>query len=364
MIPLVLHTLLFLCPVATHGYPGEASPSDDEEPEQEPFRELPRVLSLSGDSLSVEEACIPFIGVTLGGPCQDLTRMRLRSSEHSSDPRCVPGLKEGVPAGGIRPFGSPFEPDAARTLVTICPMGAEDPPKQPHSSWSGVGDHFSAKAWKETVWDEYLTQPEILIPIGLGASAAIISHWDKTLQKQWNGLLGNHRSYSDIGQYTLIGSTLLLGLLAPGEGRNAWDELWTIGEGYGAAALSVAVLKEAVQRPRPGGGGIGTHSFPSGHSSAAFTSAALIQENSGWLAGAPAAGLAAFTAFERVEEGHHYPSDVLAGAAIGVLSASIFDRLHWGSGPAGPGIARNPPEVRMSFSDGLRGFDLELVFKF
>lgn len=79
---------------------------------------------------------------------------------------------------------------------------------------------------------------------------------------------------------------------------------------------------------------------------------------------APAYGLAAFAAFERVEEGHHYPSDVLAGAAIGALSASIFNRLHWGAGPTSPGIARNPPEVRLSFTDGLRGFDLEVVFNF
>ncbi len=361
MIAGVLQCVLILGPGVLQGFPGAAMPPEGDEPEL--LRDLPRVLSLSGDSWSVDEDCFGTTGGTRG-LFQDLPRMHVKGETGASPPLRLPGLEEGLPAGVLLPFGSPAQQDAERTLLATSPLGGEDAAKHAHSSWSGVGDHFSSKAWKETVWDQYLTQPEILIPIGLGASAAIISHWDKRLQKRWDGLLGNHRSYSDIGQYTLIGSTFALGLLAPGEGRNAWDELWTIGEGYGAAALTVAVLKEAVQRPRPGGGGIGTHSFPSGHSSAAFTSAALIQENSGWLAGAPAAGLAAFTAFERVEEGHHYPSDVLAGAAIGVLSASIFDRLHWGSGPAGPGIARNPPEVRMSFSDGLRGFDLELVFKF
>src|SRR5205823_4854320 len=142
-------------------------------------------------------------------------------------------------------------------------------------------------------------------------------------------------------------------------GRTWWDEWWTIGEAYGAASLTTYLAKTGVKRPRPGkspGTGIGTHSFPSGHSTSAFTAATLIEANSGPAFGLPAYGLAAFTAFERVEEGRHFPSDILAGAAIGTLSAGIFDALHWGSGTQG-GIARPSDKLALDM-DGLKGFTL------
>jgi membrane-associated phospholipid phosphatase len=196
-------------------------------------------------------------------------------------------------------------------------------------------------------------------------SAAAISHWDKTLQAHWFGVLGNRGWYSNAGQYALIGAVILDGLLLPGEGRNAWDNAWIIGESYAASSLTTFALKAAVQRPRPGAGpesGVGTHSFPSGHSQSAFTAATLIEANSGPALGLPAYGLAGFTAFERVEEGRHYPSDILAGAAIGTLSAGIFDALHWGSGGEG-GIARPQRKLALDM-DGLKGFTLSLAFKF
>jgi len=255
------------------------------------------------------------------------------------------------------------------------PSSAQEPPPKPAPQdpgafepphGSGVASHFSGKAWKEYVWEDYLTEPAVLLPLGLAASAAAISHWDKEIQQKWFGVLGAKGHYSDIGQYTLLGSAIFLGIVFPGEGRNSWDEFWTMGESYAASALTTYVLKTTVQRPRPGNApntGTGTHSFPSGHSSSAFTSATLIERNSGLVPGLPAYALAGFTAFERVEEGHHYPSDVLAGAAIGTLSASIFDHLHWGTGPGGGGIAR-PPEAKLGFVDGLHGFQLECSWKF
>ena len=80
------------------------------------------------------------------------------------------------------------------------------------------------------------------------------------------------------------------------------------------------MTKTEVKRPRPGsapGTGAGTHSFPSGHSTSAFTAATLIERNSGPLLGLPAYGLAAFTAFERVEEGRVVVSDQDADPGVG-----------------------------------------------
>jgi hypothetical protein len=226
--------------------------------------------------------------------------------------------------------------------------------------------HFSALAWREFVWDDYLTSAEVLIPLSLALGAIIIHPWDKQLEEKWHGLLGGHQTYSNVSNYILIGTAIGSGLLFPGEGRNWWDNGWSMGESYGSSALTVYVTKTLVARPRPGSTpttGNGTHSFPSGHSSSAFGSATLIQRNTGWLAGAPAYGLAAFTAFERVEAGRHFPSDVFAGAAIGSLSSGIFDSLHWGSGP-GRGIARVLSHVELSFEDHFHAGELALAFKF
>jgi membrane-associated phospholipid phosphatase len=235
----------------------------------------------------------------------------------------------------------------------------------PPGAGPGIPEHFSQKAWRDYVWGDYLSRPAVLLPLGLGVSAAAISHWDRRLQAHWYGALGARGYYSDAGQYALIGAVVLIGTLFPGEGRTWWDESWTIGEAFGAASLTTFVLKSAVMRPRPGGGpayGIGTHSFPSGHSTSAFTSATLIECNSGPALGLPAYALAAFTGFERVEEGRHYPSDVLAGAAIGTVSAGIFDALHWGSGAEG-GIARPQKKLALEM-DGLKGFSLSLTLDF
>jgi len=237
----------------------------------------------------------------------------------------------------------------------------------PHGSFTGFFDqHGSSKAWKEYVWEDELTQPAVLLPLVLAVAAAVIYPWDKRLEQQWHGLLGGHQTYSNVGQDVLIVTAVLSGALFPGEGRNTWDEIWTQGEAFLASSLTVATLKTLVARPRPGatpGTGNGSGSFPSGHSAAAFTSATLIERNSGLLAGLPAYGLAAFTAFERVEAGRHYPSDVLAGAAIGCLSAGIMDSLHWGSGP-GRGIARTAPNLTIGFVDRLHGISLDWEIPF
>ncbi|MGQ4511457.1 phosphatase PAP2 family protein [Streptomyces sp. DW26H14] len=63
-----------------------------------------------------------------------------------------------------------------------------------------------------------------------------------------------------------------------------------------------------------------TTSFPSGHAaSAAAFAAGVALESTGW--GAVVAPVAASVAFSRVYTGVHYPSDVLAGAALGVGAA-------------------------------------------
>lgn len=89
-------------------------------------------------------------------------------------------------------------------------------------------------------------------------------------------------------------------------------------------AIDAAVtysLKPLIRSERPDGSD--HHSFPSGHTSLAFTGASVLFKEtrhiSPWIG---IAGYAAATgiAIERVHNNHHHWADVLAGAGIGILS--------------------------------------------
>ena len=73
-------------------------------------------------------------------------------------------------------------------------------------------------------------------------------------------------------------------------------------------------------------------SFPSGHATTAFALAAVVGFVSPrWFY--PGLALAAVIGFSRISEGVHYPSDVIAGAALGLLGAYfvrwLFARSGW-----------------------------------
>jgi membrane-associated phospholipid phosphatase len=84
-------------------------------------------------------------------------------------------------------------------------------------------------------------------------------------------------------------------------------------------------IKAAVKRTRPDGST--QNSFPSGHTSVSFASATVLQREFGWKVGVPAYAVAAYIGMSRVEGHRHFASDVLFGAAIGVMAgrASTVD---------------------------------------
>jgi len=97
-----------------------------------------------------------------------------------------------------------------------------------------------------------------------------------------------------------------------------------------SAAVTLGVtyaLKYTVVEKRPNGG---EHSFPSAHTSISFCSAEFMRKRYGWEYGVPAYALASFVGYTRVESKQHHPLDVVAGAAIGILSSYIFTRPYHG----------------------------------
>ncbi|MGB5665564.1 MAG: phosphatase PAP2 family protein [Maribacter sp.] len=71
-------------------------------------------------------------------------------------------------------------------------------------------------------------------------------------------------------------------------------------------------------------------SFPSGHTSSAFSGASFIQRRYGWKYGTPAYILATLVAVSRTEapDGYHDGWDILAGAAIGISSTYLFTKPY------------------------------------
>lgn len=82
-------------------------------------------------------------------------------------------------------------------------------------------------------------------------------------------------------------------------------------------------LKRLIDKPRPNGG---KYSFPSGHTSSAFTGAAFLQRRFGWEIGIPAYGVASYVGYTRIKARKHDIYDVAAGAAIGVGSVYLFTK--------------------------------------
>lgn len=90
-------------------------------------------------------------------------------------------------------------------------------------------------------------------------------------------------------------------------------------------ALVTRGLKAAIDRDRPNGG---SHSMPSGHSSATFATAAVLDRHYGPRVAVPAYAFAAFVGWTRMRDDSHWLTDVVMGAAIGTTIGRTVARFH------------------------------------
>jgi len=110
---------------------------------------------------------------------------------------------------------------------------------------------------------------------------------------------------------------------------------------YVAGNLLSGLGKAIIPRHRPFEHQLGppssTHSFPSGHATTSFACATVLASYMPRLR-VPFFVLAALIAISRVYNAMHYPTDVLAGAVLGVLTAllllaAVRRRSHRGRPP-------------------------------
>lgn len=171
---------------------------------------------------------------------------------------------------------------------------------------------------------------ETLVIMSAGGATALIAAQSDDRAHQWS-LDRPVPSWSKIGRVSGDGWTQ--GAIAAGTwaaGSLTEHSLTThVGSDLVRAQVlnmvTTRVVKIAVDRTRPSGGG---HAFPSGHSSATFTTAAVLHRHFGWKAGIPAYAAAGFVGLSRVADRSHWVSDTVFGAAMGVAAAWTVTRGH------------------------------------
>jgi PAP2 superfamily len=166
------------------------------------------------------------------------------------------------------------------------------------------------------------TLTNILLLGGSGGLALAVHHDDQRITQHAQESPGLEE-FLDPGEP--VGSALIQAGGALGTyfiGRMAHEpELSVVGADLVRAQIINGALTQAIKvsvnRSRPDGG---RFSFPSGHSSATFATATVLQRHYGWKVGAPAYAAASYVAVSRLSENKHFLSDVIFGAGIGIVS--------------------------------------------
>lgn len=162
----------------------------------------------------------------------------------------------------------------------------------------------------------------------------------KNINNNTSPALRNYSSFiSNTTYITVVAVPVIMGSVALME-KN--DDLLkntiSLGTGLVVNTAFTLALKHSINRQRPYDKypGIldvpfpeGSPSFPSGHSSIAFaTATSLSLHYPKWYVIVPSYAWACSVSYSRMNLGVHYPTDVLAGAALGAGSAFVTYKLN------------------------------------
>ncbi len=212
---------------------------------------------------------------------------------------------------------------------------------------SGCGVMSNGRGWGQDAtltpgWDRVgqaavraLTAPETWVPAA-GAAAFQVGHADRNVS-DWAGkstpLFGSRNSADRASDRLLYASGAVWAVSAAATPSGDEGGEWLVNKIKGGSAETAGGLvlwgateglKKGSDRQRPDR--TDRESFPSGHAAASayfLTLSSRHMDAYGWSSGEVAAGriglgvMTAATAWARVEADQHYPSDVLAGIAMG-----------------------------------------------
>lgn len=181
--------------------------------------------------------------------------------------------------------------------------------------------HFRAAEW--------------LIPGGVAVFGAICvnASWGKNLRENLHNTFSqkglNKTSIDNYIQYAPAALTLGLGLCGVKGQHEFKDRAIIMMMSYATMAIVVNAAKYTFKERRPDSSS--RNSFPSGHTATAFVGAEMLYQEyrttHPWI-GYTAYGLSAAVAYLRMHNDRHWANDVLAGAAVGMLSTKFAYWLY------------------------------------
>lgn len=225
-----------------------------------------------------------------------------------------------------------IRPRLVPVVVVACVLLAAAPAPASGSSFLGAFEELFAPAALFTDLARILTEPAggdlAILGVGFGLSMISMRAGGDILTLNDSeprlGRLGAGMTF--IGRRTAL-YPALVGLFAAGKALDDPGLTGSAAELTQAVLLTdliVAPMKHAFGRMRPDGND--ASSYPSGHAAAAFAIATVLQRRLGVGAGGPAYCLAAVMGAARVDQRRHFLSDVVAGAAIGIVAARTVGR--------------------------------------
>jgi membrane-associated phospholipid phosphatase len=224
-----------------------------------------------------------------------------------------------------RPFEQLFEPAPLLPSLTQQAAKAPPPPEPRHTGVAALvrstASDFVAFPKRKSTW--------AILAIG-GAAALAVHPWDDDINAyavDADGLRkflkpGKYLGYVWVQAGAAVG-LYVIGRYAmepdvPGTHTNKVSHLGfdLLRANLVAAGLTYGI-KYAVQRDRPTGE---CCAFPSGHASATFATASVLERHFGYRASWPMFVIAGYVSASRITDNRHFMSDVLFGAALGMAS--------------------------------------------
>src|SRR5512132_1642622 len=205
------------------------------------------------------------------------------------------------------------------------PTPAEKPPEPEHTGLAAIvyktGADFKAFPRRKSTW----------VILGIGGAAAALAHpADNSLNRRMAGsdTVGTFFAPGKYvgGVYGQVGAAAGLYVIGryvvppakDGARTNKWSHLGfdllrssIVSQGFAQA------IKYSVRRERPNGK---SNSFPSGHATTTFATAAVLERHLGYRAAWPTLAIATYVAASRLHDNVHYLSDVVFGAALGTAT--------------------------------------------
>jgi membrane-associated phospholipid phosphatase len=148
----------------------------------------------------------------------------------------------------------------------------------------------------------------------------------------YSKFISNTTTYVSFGVPVIMGAVALLD-----KDDDLLKNAIYIGVSIGVGGVLTQALKYGINRPRPhvtypdiiAYESFTDLSFPSGHTSLAFSTAtALCLKYPKWYVIVPSALWACSVGYSRMNLGEHYPSDVVAGAILGAGSAYVTYQIN------------------------------------